>query len=206
MTEPVTDKTPPERSAAYEARRMEILSKVALAFGKDGFHQTSVNSLADRIGVSKPVLYYYAKNKDDLLFQCVLVGQRALDEAVERSRRMRISSIGRLRFFFSAYAEIMSGDIGRFMVLVDHRDLSEDARRENTAARRMTEQFVCDMIREGQSDRTIGLCDPAIAARALFGAFNAIPRWFRPEGELSAREVAEAYLDLFLTGLGRAKG
>lgn len=205
MTESATDKVPRERSAAYEARRTEILSKVALAFGKDGYHRTSVSSLADRIGVSKPVLYYYAKNKDDLLFQCVLVGQRALDEVVERSRRMQVSSIGKLRFFFSAYAEIMSGDIGRFMVLVDHRDLGEEARRENTAARRTTEEFVCGMIREGKSDGTIGACDPAIVARAMFGAFNAIPRWFRQDGELSARDVADAYLDLFLTGLGRAK-
>lgn len=203
MTELVDNKVLPERSAAYEARRMEILHKVALAFGEDGYHQTSVSSLADRIGVSKPVLYYYAKNKDDLLFQCDLVVQEALDEAIERTRKIQISGIGKLRYFFTTYAEIMCGDFGRCMVLVDHRALKPDARRKDALARRQTEVSVCDLIREGQSDGSVGPCNPGIAARALFSAFNGIPRWFRKNGDLNAHDVADAYLDLFVNGLGR---
>jgi hypothetical protein len=59
------------------------------------------------------------------------------------------------------------------------------------------------MIVEGQEDGSIGLCDPAIAARAIFGAFNGIPSWFKRSGKLDARDVADAYLDLFISGIGR---
>ncbi len=192
-----------DRSAAYEARRMDILRRVALVFAECGYHQTSVSTLADRLGVSKPVLYYYAKNKDDLLFQCVLVGRDALSEAMERTKRTRISGIGKVRHFFNTYAEIMCGDFGRCIALIDRRSLSPKAQGNDAAARRAIEEAVCQMIREGQADGSIGPCDPVLAARAMFGAFNGIPRWFHSDGSLDAKDVAEAYLDLIITGLSR---
>lgn len=193
----------PNRTASYEAKRMDILRGVAIVFAQDGYHQTSVSSLADRLGVSKPVLYYYAKNKDDLLFQCVLVGQRALQEAIEHTEKISISGAGKLRHFFSTYAEIMCGDFGRCIALVDHRALSPEARSKDALARREIEEAVCKMITEGQQDGSLGPGNPIIAVRAIFGAFNGIPRWFRRDGDFNARDVAEAYLDLFLVGLAR---
>ena len=184
---------------------MDILRKVALAFAEDGYHQTSVSSLAHRLGVSKPVLYYYAKNKDDLLFQCVMVGQEALHHAIKRTARTSISGAGKLRHFFSTYTDIMCGDFGRCIALVDHRALSPEARRKDALARRAIEESVRSMIREGQKDGSVGPCDPATVVRALFGAFNGIPRWFTKGGELDARDVADSYLDLFMTGLGQAR-
>lgn len=182
---------------------MHILHKAALAFAEDGYHQTSVNSLAARLGVSKPVLYYYAKNKDDLLFQCGDIVRAELIEAIEKASRTKISGIGKVRRFFSAYAEIMGGDFGRCLALVDHRELSPDARKKDVASRRSIEESVCRMIEEGQADGTIVQCNPELAARALFGAFNGIPRWFHQGGDLNAQDVAESYIDLFVTGLGK---
>ena len=42
----------------------------------------------------------------------------------------------------------------------------------------------------------------ADAAHALYGAFNGIPRWYRPERPRSPRELADDVLAVFLGGLG----
>jgi AcrR family transcriptional regulator len=196
-------KTPIGRAAAFEARRMEILHKAALVFAEDGYHQTSVNSLAARLGVSKPVLYYYAKNKDDLLFQCVKVARDALQEAIDDTTRGKMRGLEKIRRFFSTYAEIMCGDFGRCIALIDRKALSPAARKRDALARRGLEEALHEMIREGQADRSIAPCDPVLTARALFGAFNGIPRWFHSEGALKAKDVADGYMDLFATGIGR---
>ncbi len=202
LTDELPDLTAtPPRSAAFEAKRMDILRQAALVFAEDGYHQTSVNSLAARLGVSKPVLYYYAKNKDDLLFQCGEVARQELRDAMDSTHRSQMSGVGKLRRFFTKYAEIMSGDFGRCLVLVDHRGLSAEAKQKEVLIRRDVEQAVCKIIRDGQKDGSIVKCNPTLAARALFGAFNGIPRWFRKDKELDASDVAEAYLDLFLTGM-----
>lgn len=188
---------------SFEQKRLEILHKVAIAFAEDGYHQTSVNSLAARLGVSKPVLYYYAKNKDDLLFQIGLVAREQLQDAIEHARGAKISGMAKIRRFFMTYAEIMGGDFGRCFALIHPQSLSPTARDNEVTHRRALEVAVREMIVEGQADGSIRLCDPTLTARALFGAFNGIPRWFREGGNLSAGDIAENYLDLFVTGMGR---
>jgi TetR/AcrR family transcriptional regulator, cholesterol catabolism regulator len=192
-----------DRAKSYEARRMDILRRAALAFAEDGYHQTSVNSLAARLGVSKPVLYYYAKNKDDLLFQCGKVACDALAEAIDEATRSNLKGIDKVRRFFLKYAEIMCGDFGRCLALVDRKALSAGARKKDALIRRELEESLRKMIRDGQADRSIAPRDPVLTARALFGAFNGIPRWFRADGALNAKNVADSYMDLFVLGLGR---
>jgi AcrR family transcriptional regulator len=196
-------KSPPDRAAAYEARRMDILHKAALVFAEDGYHQTSVNSLAARLGVSKPVLYYYAKNKDDLLFQCYKVARDALWGAIDEATRSKLRPIDKIRRFFAEYAEIMCGDFGRCLALVDRKALSPATRKKDALQRRELEESLRKMIREGQADKSIVMCDPVLTTRALFGAFNGIPRWFHAGGVLKAKDVADGYMDLFLGGIGR---
>lgn len=191
------------RISAFEAKRMEILKGVAFVFAEEGYHQTSVNSLASRLGISKPVLYYYAKDKDDLFYQCGAMARTALDEALEDARLAKISGIGKIRRFFSKYTEIMCGDFGRCLLLVDRNALSPRTAELDVFHRRQIEQAMQNMIVDGQADGSIGPCDPVMATRALFSAFNGIPRWFRADGKLSLADVAQTYLDLFVTGMGR---
>lgn len=197
------DGSKPARGPGFEARRMEILRGAAILFAENGYHETSVNMLSERLGVSKPVLYYYAKNKDDILVQ---IGQISLDmlrAAMGRAQKAQLSGVGKLRHFFTAYTEIMCSDFGRCFAFVDQKVVSAEARAENSLGRRVIEAAIREIIVEGQSDHSIAQCSPEFASRALFGAFNAIPRWFKEGGEFDAREVAEVYIDLFVTGLGR---
>jgi AcrR family transcriptional regulator len=192
-----------ERSPEYEAKRMDILRKAALTFAEEGYFQTSVSGLASSLGVSKPVLYYYAKNKDDLLYQCGEIARSELRQAIEHTSRLKVSGIGQLRRFFSRYAGIMCGEFGRCLALVDSRALNPESRKKDVAIRRELEEAVRLIIRQGQEDGSIGVCDPTLVGRALFGAFNGIPRWFNVEGPLTPEDVADGYLDVFLNGLRR---
>lgn len=203
MASKTKEKERQAQASAFEAKRMEILHKVAIVFAEDGYHQTSVNSLAERLQVSKPVLYYYAKNKDDLLFQCGQVAREELSEAMEDTSTTQLSGMGKVRRFFAKYAEIMCGDFGRCLVLVDRNALSPETAEQDAFHRRRIEKAVQQMIVDGQADGSIGPCDPALTARALFGAFNGIPVWFHRDGGLAARDVADTYLDLFVNGMGR---
>ena len=182
---------------------MDILRRVALVFAEDGYHETSVNSLSVRLGVSKPMLYYYAKNKDDLLYQCGNVAREALLKAIADARAVEMPGIERVRRFFTHYAQIMCGDFGRCLAVIDRKALSPRARKKDALARREVEAALQKMIREGQADGSIVKRDPVLTSRALFGAFNGIPHWYRPDGALDAKDIADSYMDLFVSGMGR---
>jgi TetR/AcrR family transcriptional regulator, cholesterol catabolism regulator len=192
------------QSEAFEAKRIDILRRAAIVFADEGFHETSVSGLAERLGFSKPVLYYYAKNKDDLLFQICLMAHTQLKQAIASATGARLSGLGKLRRFFSTYASIMGSDFGRCFVLVDVRALEPKTRAKELRSRRELEEAVRHMLVEGQQDGSIRACDPALTARALFGAFNGIPRWFHVGGGSDINDVVEMYFDLFMFGIARA--
>jgi len=58
----------------------------AQIFNEIGFHATTLEEVAERRHVTKPTLYYYAKNKDEILFECVNIGLQMLQEAVDHER------------------------------------------------------------------------------------------------------------------------
>src|SRR3546814_14717544 len=68
-----------DRVAEREAKREAVLQTAARAFAENGYHRTSLEEIAARLGVSKPTIYYYAQNKDDLV---AAIAARALDEIV----------------------------------------------------------------------------------------------------------------------------
>src|SRR5215210_6675870 len=75
------------RAEQFEAKRLAILRGAAKAFAEQGFYRTSVSELAARLGVAKPVIYYYARDKDDLLFQCGQITYEDLRKAIVRGQR-----------------------------------------------------------------------------------------------------------------------
>jgi AcrR family transcriptional regulator len=57
-----------KETAEVETRANErIVTEAIRLFYRKGFHATSVREIVEAAGVTKPVLYYYFKNKDDLL-------------------------------------------------------------------------------------------------------------------------------------------
>lgn len=193
-----------ERSPAFEARRLDLLRQVAVAFANDGYHQTSVGGLAERLGVSKPVLYYYAKNKDDLLYQSMKIAVDEIMEGLKSAEKLKATGAGKLSSFFYTYTKIMCGDFGRCIVLVDFRALSDAPRAKVLKHRNEIENGVRRIIKEGQADGSIAKRDVNLTTRALFGAFNGIPGWFDKSGKLDFRSVVEIYMDVFLHGIGHS--
>ncbi|MGD9021410.1 MAG: helix-turn-helix domain-containing protein, partial [Lysobacterales bacterium] len=61
----------PTRGEQHAMKRRAILRTAAILFSEKGFRETSLNDIADALNVTKPSLYYYVKNKDDILFQCL---------------------------------------------------------------------------------------------------------------------------------------
>ena len=76
----------PDRERQREAKRQAVLQAAAQLFNERGFHATSLDDIAARLCVSKPTLYYYVKNKDEILLQCVRQGLDMMLAGIEASR------------------------------------------------------------------------------------------------------------------------
>jgi len=181
------------------AKREAILRVAIDLFGERGFAGTSLDDVADRLGVTKPTIYHYFKTKEDILFQGVQVGMTALQDSLE-SDDPAATGMERLRHYLQEYALVAVGPYGRCVNRAADHELSEDNRAAFRAHRRAIDHGIRAVIEAGIRDKSIRKMDPRLASFAVTGALNSMSKWFDPDGPLNAPQVALEMVDIMLTG------
>src|SRR5688572_29722683 len=160
-----------------------------------------MQDIADRLGLVKGNLYYYFKSKQDILFHCHVKCMQVSLEALEDVERADGSPAKRLRELLIRHVHAITEDPYGGVLLTDLETLSAAQRRRYVSMRDQFEQGVRRLIERGMRSGEFRACDPRLAGFAMLGAINWIPKWYRPEGELSAGEIAEGFADQFLRSL-----
>src|ERR1700751_1500151 len=106
-------RTQAERAIEREQKREGVLRAAVRMFNAQGFHATSLDDVAASLGVSKPTIYHYLGNKDQVLFECVTRGLEQLNDAADAVRAVPGTGLDRLGSFLRLYAEIIMDDFGR---------------------------------------------------------------------------------------------
>ncbi len=184
-----------------DLKRSAILRKAAELFNERGFYETSLNELAKRLNVTKPSLYYYFKNKDDILLQILNQATMEFTPAMAMAEESGLCGLEKLKIFVTQYTVCMTGVFGKCMVLSGLGPLEPASRDELTPTFRLLDSFVRKLLDEGIQDGSITPCDTKITTFSIFGAMHWLARWYRPGGELSPQEIADRVFTLFDTGL-----
>lgn len=185
-----------------EGKRLSILRAAARIFAERGYHTTSVAEVAEALGVSKPFLYYYLKNKEDILFECSRIATAQLGDVLEEVRAARGTGWERLRLLFRGYARVMSTDFGICLIRsTTPGSLPGELRERLYKGRRRLNREVERLVAEGIADGSIRAVHPRLASFALFGAFNWISTWYRRDGALPPEGIADEFMDLFARGM-----
>jgi AcrR family transcriptional regulator len=192
--------TADQREAERTRKRDAILLAAVRMFNERGFHATSLDDVAASLGVTKPVVYHYLGNKDQVLFECVAIGLAQLREAADRSRATPGTGIDRLRLFLERYAEVIMGDFGRCTVRTGEELLSPASRDRVLEMKRSVNAELRTMIDGAIADGSAVVPDPQLATFTVAGALNWSGRWHRPDGRLSAGDVARRMVDTLLVG------
>jgi AcrR family transcriptional regulator len=182
--------------------RNKILEAAAQIFSEKGYHAASMQDIAQAVNLQKSSLYHHISGKQEILFEL-------LDQALD----ILIGRIGavvslpkppeeKLQLAMQVYLQslIDQRDLSA-VLLFEHRSLGDELKTRHLPRRDRFEGLWRDLIVEGAADGTFDCEDPAQAARALLGVMNWTITWFRVEGPLTGREIADQYAGLFLGGL-----
>lgn len=187
-----------------DAKREAVLETAAHLFLERGYRSTSLRELASLLKITKPALYYYFQNKEEILVECYRAGIASIEGLLQEARLDKGSGLQRVEAYLRVYATaIVSHDFGRCVAMLDDSELSPATRREVRSLKRRIDASIRGYIEEGIEDGSINDCNPKLAAFAAAGAINWIGRWYRPDGGLSADSIAAGFADLLARGLAR---
>jgi len=195
-----------ERQHDREVKREAVIRAAAHAFNLKGYHNTSLDDIAAALEVTKPTVYYYVTNKEQLLFECFVAGVEQIRAAFREVRDQDIPARDRLHAVLRHYARTMASEFGWVMVRVEEQDLSPDMSSHIKAIKSEIDQGIRRLIREGIQDGSIHPCDPKMTAFALAGSLNWIAHWYRENRSMTAAEIADAFITVFDTGLQPRRG
>ncbi|MFC3443355.1 TetR/AcrR family transcriptional regulator [Sphingobium rhizovicinum] len=190
-----------ERNREREEKREAVLLAAVRLFNARGYHAASLDDVAASLGVSKPTIYHYLGNKEQVLVECVNRGLEMLRAAADDAMQAQGSGFDRLRAFLCRYAEINMDDFGRCVIRTSEEVLSMDSATRFRARKREIDAAVRDLIAQGMADGSIAPVDVRFASFALAGALNWPARWHDPDGPLAPEEIAERLVDVVMGGL-----
>jgi AcrR family transcriptional regulator len=194
-------RTREQRAEERSTKRRALLIAAVRMFNERGFHATLLEDVAASLGVSKPTIYHYLGNKEQVLLECVALGIEQFHAAIDEARALPGSGLDRLRHFLRGYARCNMDDFGRCVIRTGIEPFSPEGGRIFRDRKRGIDTALRGFIEEGMADGSIAPSDPKILAFTLAGALNWPARWHSPDGEMSVEEIARQMVDILTLGL-----
>jgi len=192
----------PSRNEQFERKRQAVLRTAARTYSKRGFHETTLADIADELNVTKPALYYYFKNKDEILFECHRLAIEAItDGETPMPTAEELTGRERLEEFLRRYVRMVVDDFGTCLVMTGTNALEPENRGKVIEGRRQIDTMLREIICDGVDDGTLDCPDPMMSAMFVFGAMNWIPRWYHVEGDVSIDELSVRLIDFVMRAM-----
>lgn len=197
------------REERVTEKKREILEAASRVFRRKGLHAAGMRDIAAELEMAVGNLYYYFRDKEDLLAfiqQTTLAGLRSLATRVEV---LELGADGKLWLLIAGHVALLNEVIPGSLAHLDVEALGEERRRPIQEGRDEYERTFRRLIQEGIAAGVFRTSDPKVAELAILGAANWSVKWFRPGGGKTAREIGRDMADLLVRGLltpGAAEG
>ena len=181
---------------------LESLLDVAVAtFNERGYDATSMDELAARLGITKSAIYHHVSSKVELLRLALDRALDALFAVTQEPGATEGRAIDRLEHVVRGSVRVLIAELPFVTLLLRVRGNS-DVEREALQRRRAFDRIVTALVRAAEDEGDVRPdVDPAVTSRLLFGAVNSLVEWYRPDGGLSANDLADALVVTSFEGL-----
>lgn len=184
-------------------RRAHVIETAALMFHEKGYEATTIQDIADAVGLLKGSLYYYFASKEDLLFEVLQEVHQAALEAVFEAIEPEHDPLQVIRAFVETLAQFNADNKVKMGILLhDFRALSEERQSVIVHERDRYDSILRQSISDGQQQAVI--CpdvDPKLATFAIMGMINMVSQWYVPTGGVSSPYIGSFFASLVVRAL-----
>ena len=193
----------PRNADPQASTRVDILKSAAKAFRRLGYHGATVEQIAAALHMKKGNLYYYFKNKEEILFACHQYSLDRLLQLLDEIEHGKMPPEDKLRRLVSAFVHMILDELHSTALFLDLEALTPAHLKAVIARRDRFDHGIRQVLEEGMASGRFVKNDSKLLTFAVMGAVNWIPRWFNPDGAATSQEIADLFADFFIQGLRR---
>jgi AcrR family transcriptional regulator len=192
----------PDVARLPETSRERVIAAAAELFRTRGFGATSMREVAERAGLGKSSLYHHIPGKQELLGEIVERGITTLMHALEQVAAADLPAPERLRLAVRSHV----------LTSIEHRDsaacfiqegnaLSREQHASYMAKRDRYEAWLRQIVGDGQRSGEFRPMEVRLAVLAILGMCHWVVRWYRPDGDFTAEQIAAEFAEYAVRGL-----
>jgi len=188
-------------------RLTDIYRAAAQIICEKGYDATSMNDIAEAVGITKAGVYHHIPGKKDLLFQIMSFGLDSLDEEVIIPARAISDPEKRLRSIITNHAKLITsrstseGSNPVTIVVDEVAGLTPEHRDVINKRKRVYVDLVRETLIQLKEEGKLRDIDETVAAFSMLGMILWLSRWYQPDGRLSCDQVAAEVSKMALGGL-----
>jgi AcrR family transcriptional regulator len=198
----------PSTPSKADERYAQIYETAARLFYEKGYARTSLQDLANAVGLQKGSLYHYIDSKEDLLFGVTEYAHAFFLSLVEGIDQEELTPLARLERTLRRHAEFAAEHFHVTAAFYNDRaSLSLERQQRVVETRDAYEAKLRQLVRDGQAAGQIAEdLNPRMAVFGVLGMVNWINQWYRPDGPLSAGEIADVFATMCVRALLPERG
>ena len=175
----------------FELQKDRMLRAAAQCFNQKGFSGTSLKDVADVLGLTDAALYYYVRNKEELVYLCYVRAADVGREAMESARADGQDGMDTVLRYLRYHIELMVGERGPIAIMSEIPSLKPSHRKQVLELSRRHSMDFEAIIEAGITDGSIAPCDVRMTGNAIMGSINWIPKWYHGDPDMGRKLVAE---------------
>jgi AcrR family transcriptional regulator len=181
-----------------------IVDAAVELFSRKGFDGTSVQEVVDAAQVTKGAMYHYFRSKDDLLYE---IYHELITEQLAGLDRIRSAGGPAAQMLHGIVVDLVVSTAARLSAAAvfarEAHKLTSEPMAALRAQRRRYHEGVRELVEAGQRD---GMFASSASAETvtlmIFGIVNQLSQWYRPDGPVPPRQLADEVAGFVLAGLG----
>lgn len=194
-----------DREKQFKKKLELILKTAASCFNDKGYSGTSLRYLAGLLKITDAALYYYVRNKEELVFLCYTRALDLAESAFNQASTEGKTGLEKLQLFIKYQVAIICGPEGPVAVLSELPSLRPANRAHILERMNKDRRMIGSFFETGFRDGSILKCNPLIASSAMLGALNWIAKWFKYDGEYDVDETAATFVQVLTSGIAAPK-
>ena len=184
----------------FELQKDRMLRAAARCFNEKGYSGTSLKDVANILGLTDAALYYYVRNKEELVYLCYVRAAAVGREAMQRAEHEGRNGMDKVLRYLRYHIDILVGERGPTAIMSEIPSLKPGHRAEVLELSRQHSTMFERILRSGIDDGSIAPCDVRMTGNAIMGSINWIPKWFHGDPKMG-RAIAENFPAILTKGL-----
>ena len=184
----------------FELQKDRMLKAAARCFNEKGYSGTSLKDVANLLGLTDAALYYYVKNKEELVYLCYIRAAEVGRDAMMDAMASDSSGYDKVLRYLSNHIDSLVGERGPIAIMSEIPSLEQAHRDEILELSRRHSTAFEALISEGIRDGSIAPCDIRMTGNAIMGSINWIPKWFHGD-EAAAQRIRNEFPGILVASL-----